>query len=128
MKIKLNVMFTITAIAMFLLGLGLTGMTSIMLGMIGLDANPASIHFAKAVGGAMLGFAVMAWLARNSGPSQARNAQVLGLTLFFLLTSVEYIRAILVSSLQSIGWIFAGMWILLFVFMALAGRSAMSES
>jgi hypothetical protein len=127
MKIKLNVMFTIAAIALFLIGLGLTVMTGTMMGMINLDANPASIHFAKAVGGALLGLAVMAWLARNSGPSQARNALTLGLTLVFLLESVEYIRAILAGSLQAIGWVFAGMWILLFVFMALAGRSAMAE-
>jgi len=127
MKIKLNVMFTIAAIAMFLIGLGLTVMTGIMLRMIGLDANPASIHFAKAGGSALLGLAVMTWLARNSGPSQARNALVLGLTLLFLLETAEYVRAILTGSLQIIGWISAGMWFFLFVFMALAGRSARAE-
>jgi len=127
MKIKLNVMFTIAAIAMFLIGLGLTVMTGIMLGMIGLDANPASIHFAKAGGSALLGLAVMTWLARNSGPSQARNALVLGLTLLFLLETAEYVRAILTGSLQIMGWISAGMWFFLFVFMALAGRSSMAE-
>ena len=52
MKIKLNVMFTVSSIFLFPLGLGLTVMTNTMLGMISLDANPASIHFAKAVGGA----------------------------------------------------------------------------
>jgi hypothetical protein len=127
LNIRLNVMLTIAAIATFLLGFGLTIATSTMLGMISLDANPASIHFAKAVGGALLGLAVMAWLARNSGPSQARNALVLGLTLIFLLEGIEYVRAILSGTLQPIGWIFAGMWLILFVFMGLAGRSAMAE-
>jgi hypothetical protein len=65
--------------------------------MIGLDANPASIHFARAVGGALLGVAIMTWLARNSGPSQARNALVAGLTLFFLLEVVEYVRAMMIK-------------------------------
>ena len=127
MKIKLNVMFTIAAIFMFLVGLGLTFMTTIMLGMISLDANAASLHFAKSVGGALLGLAIMTWLARNSDPSQTRNALTLGLTLFFLLSGIEYIRAILTGSLQAIGWLFAGAWLILFVFMALAGRSAMAE-
>jgi hypothetical protein len=128
MKIKLNAVFTVSSIFLFLLGLGLTVMTNTMLGMISLDANPASIHFAKAVGGALLGLAVMAWFARNAGPSPARNALALGLTLVFLLEGVEYVRAILTGSIQAIGWLFAGMWLILFVFMALAGRSAMSET
>ena len=91
-------------------------------------ALPASIHFARAVGGALLGLAIMTWFARNSGPSQARNAMVAGLTLFFLRKVVEYVRAILVSSLQSSGWTFAGLWFILFLFTVIAGRSAMSES
>jgi hypothetical protein len=127
MKIKLNLMFTISAIILFFLGLGLTFMTSFIHGMIGLEPNPASLHFAKATGGALLGLAVLTWLARNSGPSKTRDALTLGLTLVFLLESIEYVRAILTGSLQTIGWVFASMWILLFVFMFLAGRSAMSE-
>jgi hypothetical protein len=127
MKIKLNVMFTISAIILLFLGLGLTFMTSFIHGMIGLDANPASLHFAKAVGGALLGFAAMAWFARSSGPSQARNALVWGFILFFMLTSIEYLRALLAGTLQPIGWLAAGMWILLLIFMGLAGRSSMSE-
>jgi hypothetical protein len=128
MNIKVNVMFTISAVVLFFLGLGLTFMTSFIHGMIGLEPNPASLHFAKAAGGAMLGFAAMAWLSRNSVPSQARNGLVLGLTLLYLLTGIEYVRSIMVGSLQFMGWIMAGMWLLLFVFMALAGRASMTES
>ena len=120
-------MFTISAIVMFFIGLGLTILTTTMLGMIGLDANPASIHFAKAGGSALIGVAVMTWLARNAGPSPARNALTLGLTLLFLLEGIEYLRGLFTGSLGWIGWISSGMWLLLFVFMALAGRSAMAE-
>ena len=127
MKIKLNVMFTISAAFLLFVGLGLTIMTTTMLGMIGLDANPASIHFAKAGGSALIGVAVMTWLARNAGPSQVRNALTLGLTLLFLLEGIEYLRGIFTGSLGLMGWIVGGMWLILFVFMALAGRSAMAE-
>ncbi|HKI55190.1 MAG TPA: hypothetical protein VJ987_13765 [Anaerolineales bacterium] len=127
MKIKLSLMFTISAIAMFLIGLGLTVMTSLMLGMLGLDANSASIHFAKAGGSALIGVAVMTWLARNASSSDARNALTLGLTLLFLLETIEYLRGIFMGSLGSIAWIAAGMWLLLFVFMFMAGRSTMAE-
>ena len=128
MKIKLNVMFSISAIILFFLGLGLIFMTKFIHGMVGLEVNPASLHFGKAVGGAVVSFAAMAWFSRNSGPSQARNALVLGFTVFFFLTSIEYIRAIFIGALRPIGWIAAGMWILLFVFMALAGRASVTES
>ena len=127
MKIKLNVMFTMSAAFLLFVGLGLTIMTTTMLGMIGLDANPASIHFAKAGGSALIGVAVMTWLARDAGPSQARNALTLGLTLLFLLEGIEYLRGIFTGSLGLMGWIVGGMWLILFVFMALAGRSAMAE-
>ena len=127
MKVKLGTMLTIAAIVMILVGLGLTLMTGNMLGMINLDANPASIHFAKAVGGALIGLGIMAWLTRNAGPSPARNAVVLGLTAFLLLQSVEYIRAIIAGSLGATGWLIAAMWLALFLFMAMAGRSAMAE-
>jgi hypothetical protein len=114
MKIKLGYIFNISAIAMFLIGLGLTLMTSLMLGMIDLDANSASIHFAKAAGSAIIAVAVMTWLARDAGPSHARNA------LLFLLEVIEYLRGIITGSLGWIGWLSGGMWLHLFVYMFLA--------
>jgi len=127
MKITLNVMFAISAIAMFFIGVGLTLTTTPMLTMLGLDTSPAVIHFAKAGGSALIGAAVMAWLARNAGPSDARNALTLGLTLLFLLETMEYLRAIVTGALGLVGWLSGGMWLLLFVFMFLAGRTAMAE-
>ncbi len=70
----------------------------------------------------------MTWLARNSGPSDARNALALGITLVYLLEGVEYVRAVLTGSLQAIGWLFAGMWLILFVFTGWAAWSAMSDT
>ena len=85
MKIKLKVVLTLAAVLLLILGLGMTVATSTMLANFGHEASPASLHFARATGGAALGLAVMAWLARNSGPSQARNALVAGLGVFFFL-------------------------------------------
>jgi hypothetical protein len=128
MKIKLSVVFTIAAFILFLIGLGMTIATSTMLENFGHDANSASIHFARATGGAALGLAVMTFLARNSGPSQARNALVVGLSLFFFLEAVVDLRAIMNGTYGPEAW-FTGVipWLVLLVLTLLAGRSAMAE-
>jgi hypothetical protein len=129
MKIKLNVVLTIAAIPLFIVGLGMTFATSAMLGsFIGIDANLASIHMARALGTAFIGIAVMIFLARNSGPSQARNALVAGLSLFFLLAAITDARAILAGTLAPSGWFSGvGLWLLFFILIVLAGRNAMAE-
>jgi hypothetical protein len=56
------------------------------------------------------------------------KCQVEGFSWLDWLTGIEYIRSIMAGSLSFMGWIMAGMWLLLFVFMALAGRASMTES
>lgn len=112
-----------------LMGLGSTFATTTILGSLGYDANPASIHMARAVVGAMLGLAVITWLARNSSLSQARNALVVGLFLVFFLGAVVDLRGIMAGTLGPSGWISGVVpWLILSILTATAGRSAMSES
>ena len=128
-KLKLSIWFTIAAIPMVLMGLGLTLATTTMLGNFGYDANPASIHFARAAGGALIGLAVLTFLARNSGPSKARTALIVGLSLFFLLEAVEDIRAIMAGTLGPSGWISGVVpWLIFFLLTVIAGWSSRSES
>jgi hypothetical protein len=75
---KLKTVFAIAAIPMCLVGLGMTLAAATILGTVGLDANLASTHMARAAGGAFLGLAITTWLARNAGPFQAGNALVAG--------------------------------------------------
>jgi hypothetical protein len=128
MKIKLNIMFTIVAIITFLMGLGVTLAPALMLGSFGVDATPALAHMSRALGGAVLALAIITWMARNSGPSEARNALVVGLSLFLALTAIEDIRAILTGILNPIAWIPVILEAILLVLVIIAGRSAMSES
>ncbi len=128
MKIKLNVVLTIAAIPLFLMGLGMTLATSTMLGSLGYDANPASIHMARATGASFIGIAIMIFLARNSGPSHARNALVIGLSVFFFLAAIVDARGILAGTLQPSDW-FTGvlLWLVFFALTVIAGRNAMVE-
>lgn len=128
MKIKLNIVLIIVSIPMFIMGLGMTFATSSILGSLGHDVNPASLHFARATGGAVLGIAFITFLARNSGPSQARNALVAGLSVFFLLEAIVDLRAIMNGTYGAEAW-FTGVipWLIFLILMILAGRNAMAE-
>ena len=128
-KIKLKLVFTLAAVLLLLVGLGMTVATRTMLGNFGHEANSGSLHFARATGGAALGFAVMTWLMRNSGPSQARNAFVAGLSLFFFLEAVVDFRAIMNGTYGPDAW-FTGVipWLVFLVLTIYAARSEMSES
>jgi len=70
----------------------------------------------------------MAWLARNSAPSQARNALVIGFSVFTFLAAIVDTRGILAGTVPQSGW-FTGvlLWLGFFALFVIAGRSAMSE-
>ena len=120
--------FTIAAVVTFIMGLGITLAPAIMLGNFGVDANPASTHMARALGGAVLALAILTWLARSSGPSTARNAIAVGLSLFFVLEAIEDVRAMLAGILNPTAWISVALSAILVFLIIFAGRSAMSES
>jgi hypothetical protein len=127
--ITIKLIFTLSAFLLAILGLGMTLATTAMLGNFGYDANPASIHMARAAGGATLAIAVMVWLARKSAPSQARNALIIGLAVFFLLEAIVDLRGIMAGTVGPDGW-YTGVlpWLVFFALTVIAGRSAMSET
>ena len=77
---KLNVMFTIAAIVLILMGLFSFFAPP---ALAGTDATAA--FSAKINGVVSLSLGVMAWLVRNDRPSKTRDSVVLGYTLLFVL-------------------------------------------
>lgn len=76
---KLDVLLTITAVYMALLGLGfIFAPQAIGIGAVPPDAPPALIAYLRVFGGPFLGIAVLNWTARKAEPSAARNAIILG--------------------------------------------------
>ena len=128
MKIKLNVVFILAAIPLVFMGIGMTFATSAMIESFGLDSSPAAIHFGRATAAAFIGIGVMIFLARNAGPSQARNAMVAGLSLFFFLAVIVEVRAIMAGTYGAESW-FTGVlpWFIFLVLTVLAGRNAMAQ-
>jgi hypothetical protein len=76
---KLNVLLTITAVYMALIGLGfIFAPQAIGIGAVPEDAPPALIAYLRVFGGPFLGIAVLNWTARTAEPSTARTAIILG--------------------------------------------------
>ena len=129
MKIKLNVIFTIVTILFFLQGFGLILATHRTLAILGIDENPASIHFARGYGSALFALGVMTWRARNSGPSSARFALIVGLSLFFLVSGiVDAVDAMAGRFESNFSWFSAAIWFMFFLLFIIGVRPTASES
>ena len=122
---KLNVIFTITAIVMILMGL-LSFFAPPALA--GTDATAA--FSAKINGVVLLALGVLAWLVRNAEPSKTRDSVVLSYTLLFALwASVSIYGSFLVDMpSHTISWIPALIQALLAIGFFMAGRANMSTS
>lgn len=122
---KLNVMFTITAVLMILMGL------LSFFGPPALVGTDPSAGFNAKVGGALaLGLGVMAWLVRNDGPSKTRDSVVLGYTLLFVLWMCVSIYGIFLVEMptHNISWGPALLQALIAVGFFMAGKASMSTN
>ena len=124
---KPTILFSAAALYLGLVGLGfLMAPGTLVFGALG--QTPAIIVAElRQYGGALLGIAVLNWVARNAEPSVARNGVLLGNTVGFGLVAVGGLFRQL-SGAVVIGWLF----VLINLFFALAffmvGRANMSTS
>jgi hypothetical protein len=98
-------LFSAAALYLGLVGLGFLLVPGILVfGALG--ATPAIIVAElRQYGGALLGIAVLNWVARNAEPSKARDAVFLGNTVGFGLVAVGGLLRQL-SGAVAIGWLF----------------------
>ena len=122
---KLNVMFTIAAIVLILMGL------------LSFFAPPAlrgtdlSAAFStKIVGVISLSLGVMAWLLRNAEASKTRDSVVLGYTLLFALWAAVSLYGVFLVDMpaHNISWGPALIQALLAIGFFMAGRASMSTN
>ena len=122
---KLNVIFTIAAIFLILVGLlGIFAPAS----LVGYDVS-ASFN-SKLASVAYLSFGVLAWLVRNAEPSKTRSSVVTGyIVLFILWTAVSIYGCFLVDMpTHKISWIPALIQALLAIGFIAAGRAEKKKS
>ena len=122
---KLNVMFTIAAIVLILLGIVSFFAPPALAG-----TDPSAAFSAKIIGVVLLALAVLAWLVRNDGPSKTRDSVVLGYTLLFALWAAVSVYGIFLVDMptHNISWGPALVQALLAIGFYMAGRASMSTT
>ena len=84
---KLNVVFTIAALLLVILGLASLFAPAVMVEAAGIGASLSSGYLMtiRFGGVEMLGLGLIAWLVRNTDASKARDGVTLGFTIYFAL-------------------------------------------
>ena len=122
---KLNVMFTIAAVLLILLGILSLFAPPALLG----TADETALFNGMLGGVGWLALGVIAWLVRNAEASKTRDSVVLGYTLLFALwTVVSVYGSFLYMPSANISLIPALIQALLAVGFFMAGKASMSKS
>jgi hypothetical protein len=123
---KLSILLSIAAIYMALVGLGLIfAPQAFGVGAVPNDASAALIAYLRLWGSPLLGIAVLNWTARNSEPSTARNAIILGNIVGFAAIAALDVWGML-SGGRQLTKVFAVIHLLLAIAFIWVGRTSMS--
>jgi hypothetical protein len=103
----------INTIVLLLFGIAFVVAPAWMVSFYGVTADAPLKHMGNLLGSALLGLAVISWLARNAGESEARRAIVWGM---FLGDTVGFIMALIAQLqgvLNALGWLDVAIYLLL---------------
>ena len=127
---KLNVVFTVTAILMVILGLAQLFTPATMAAASQMDTSPSSgfLMTVRFVGVEMLGLGLIAWFVRNTEASKARDGVTLGFTIYFALHALTSLYGQFTDTSTTLHWVAATIQGLLAIGFFVAGRNAMSKS
>jgi len=97
-------LFTISSIMILLIGLAWILMPRILLSAWGLEATDALIYMSQRFAAAVLGFAVILWLAGTSYKSDPRRAIVGGVFFVSTLVLIFSLYGVLSKLISGWGW------------------------
>lgn len=124
---SLSLLFTISAIYLALSGLGvLISPTAMLAGAL----DPAAlvvIDAFRGLGGALLGIAVISWMARSAEASKLRDGVVMGNTVGFALATIFSVLSWM-HGYPAFGWVLILLNLVLSVGFFTAGRASMFAS
>ena len=127
---KLNVMFTIAAIVMILLGLAsLLAPAGMATGAgMGELPSPAFLMTIRFTGVEMLGLGLIAWFVRNAEASKARDGVTLGFTIYFALHALTSLYGQFTDTSTSVHWVAATIQALFAIGFFMASKANMSTN
>ncbi len=102
---NLKNLFMINTVIALLFGLAFVLIPATALGWYGIDLLPkAGILMSRLFGSALLGIAILTWLVRSQGASEARTAIITGLLLHDALGFIVGLLAQLDGVANQLGW------------------------
>lgn len=123
---KPTMLFSVAALYLALVGIGFLLVPGILvLGALG-ETPAVIVAELRQYGGALLGIAVLNWIARNAEPSKARDGIFLGNTVGFGLVAVGGLLRQLGGAV-AIGWLFVLINVLFALSFFMVGRANMSD-
>jgi hypothetical protein len=125
---KLNVMFTIAAIVMIIIGLAQLLAPVAMVAAAGIETSRSSAYLMtiRFAGVELFGLGLIAWFVRNADLSRARDGVMLGFTIYFALHALTSLYGQFTDTTTSAHWVVATIQALIAVGFFMAGRAHMS--
>ena len=110
---KLSTMFIIYAAISAIFGLAFVFVPETSLALYGITLSPGGILIARLFGAALLEFALLSWLARNAGDSEARKAIILAVFIGEAIGFVVVLLGQLMGEVNALGWSTVAIYFLL---------------
>ncbi len=121
---KLNVVLTISAIYLAVLGLGfMFAPRQIGIDAVPVDASPALVAYLRIFSGPFLGIAVLNWLARKAPSSPARDAILLANIVGFGCVTAMDVWGVFSGDARPVAKIFLAVHSLMFIAFVLTRRA-----
>jgi hypothetical protein len=103
----------ISAIIIFISGVGTVLAPELMFDMWGVTADPVGLIMTRLGGALEIGLGVILWFARNSGSNEARRAIVVGGFVTYSLLFILMLISQLSGVLNVYGWLNVALYLLL---------------
>ena len=106
---KINVVFTIAAIVMVIIGLAQMLAPAALFSAAGIEGTPSTGYLMtiRFLGVEMLGLGLIAWFVRNAESSKTRNAVALGFAIYFILHALTSLYGQFTDTTTSVHWVAA---------------------
>jgi hypothetical protein len=110
---KLSTMFIIYAVISAIFGLTFIFMPQTALALYGITLSPGGILIVRLFGAALLEFALLSWLVRNAGDSEARKAIILAVFVGEVVGFIVALVGQLSGEVNALGWSTVAIYLLL---------------
>ena len=106
---KLNTLFTITAVVSLAFGIGFLIAPGALLGIYGLSVDPVGVLLARFAGSAFICLTPLTWLAREFSDARVRRALVISIFPTFAIGFVVALLAQLSGLMNGLGWLYVAL-------------------